>query len=139
MLWKKMTSFARLIKNNYEDQLWLFAIILMMLLLAIAGLTNWDNVKETKPQPLAQAVQSTKEIRIASKEISLAQVQAIVSKPMADLMVMQVYDDENRVQNTYELVAQSAVDNSISENGANREAGPIYLSEASLYTEPRLN
>lgn len=96
-------ALSRWFKAACKDEVWLVCLILPLVFLASANLVQHAQLQGgitglmTKKSTAAGFLQ---------QELTARQVQVIVSKPIADLMAMQVYDKASRAQNNGELVAR---------------------------------
>lgn len=114
--WTKITHLATALKKLCIEQLWLFALLTPLIMLAVLGAMHWRAIanKSTHNETefLVQIMVST--------EITSAEVALIVAKPIGELLEMQVYFADKSSRRRGELLAELTVDD-VFRNGASNQ------------------
>jgi len=126
-LWTNLTHFAIELKQICLEQVWLFALLMPLVVLATIGVVHLHNKSKNtrnESEALVQAVTST--------EITSAEVYMIVEKPIGELLAMDVYDSVRRGD---ELIAEQTTQDIMHNDASNKMlVTQPRRSEASMVT-----
>jgi hypothetical protein len=114
--WTKMTHLAAALKKLCIEQLWLFALLTPLIMLAVLGAMHWRTSASKNTHKEAELLVQM----MVSTEITSAEVALIVAKPIGELLEMQVYFAEKSSRRRGELLAELTVDD-VFGNGASNQ------------------
>jgi hypothetical protein len=112
----KMTHLATALKKLCIEQLWLFALLTPLIMLAVLGAMHWRTAKNKNTHNDAELLVQM----MVSTEITSAEVALIVAKPIGELLEMQVYFADKSSRRRGELLAELTVDE-VFGNGASNQ------------------
>jgi hypothetical protein len=114
--WTKITHLTTSLKKLCIEQLWLFALLTPLIMLAVLGAMHWRASASKNTHKEAELLVEI----MVSTEITSAEVALIVAKPIGELLEMQVYFADKSSRRRGELLAELTVDDMF-RNGASNQ------------------
>lgn len=114
--WTKITHLTTSLKKLCIEQLWLFALLTPLIMLAVLGVMHWKSSANKSSHKEAELLVEI----MVSTEITSAEVALIVAKPIGELLEMQVYFADKSSRRRGELLAELTVEE-VFGNGASNQ------------------